>query len=51
MLAVIARLAEDFPAFASDLIASRDSLYRICRDTRFRETSVIPPCPGIRSLR
>lgn len=37
MLAVIARLAEDFPAFAPDLIASRDSLYRIYRDTRFSE--------------
>jgi uncharacterized protein (TIGR02453 family) len=38
MLAVIERLAEDLPAFAPDLVASRkDSMYRIYRDTRFSE--------------
>ncbi|HEX7085818.1 MAG TPA: DUF2461 domain-containing protein [Vicinamibacterales bacterium] len=37
MLAVIQRLAADLPDFAPDLIASRDSLYRIYRDTRFSE--------------
>jgi len=36
MIACIDRLAEDFPGFAPDLIASeRVSLYRIYRDTRF----------------
>lgn len=37
MLAVIDRLARDFRDFAPDLVASRDSLYRIYRDTRFSE--------------
>jgi uncharacterized protein (TIGR02453 family) len=35
MLAVIERLADDFPAFAPDLVASRESMFRIYRDTRF----------------
>jgi uncharacterized protein (TIGR02453 family) len=35
MLAVIDRLATELPRFAPDLVASRDSLYRIYRDTRF----------------
>src|SRR5690606_41300680 len=37
MLAVIDRLARDFRDFAPDLLASRDSLYRIYRETRFSE--------------
>jgi uncharacterized protein (TIGR02453 family) len=38
MIAVIERLADDFPSFAPDLIASpKVSLYRIYRDTRFSE--------------
>ena len=38
MIAVIARLAEDFQSFAPDLVASpKMSLYRIYRDTRFSE--------------
>ncbi len=38
MLALIERLALDFPAFAPDLVASpKTSLYRIYRDTRFSE--------------
>jgi uncharacterized protein (TIGR02453 family) len=38
MIAVIARLAEDFQSFAPDLMASpKTSLYRIYRDTRFSE--------------
>ncbi len=35
MLAVIERLALDFPRIAPDLIASPRSMYRIYRDTRF----------------
>lgn len=36
MLAVIERLAHDFPTFAPELVASaRVSLYRVYRDTRF----------------
>jgi uncharacterized protein (TIGR02453 family) len=35
MLAVIERLALDLPAFAPDLVASRHSMFRIYRDTRF----------------
>ena len=35
MLAIIERLAEDFPRIAPDLIASPRSMYRIYRDTRF----------------
>ena len=35
MLAIIERLAVDFPRIAPDLIASPRSLYRIYRDTRF----------------
>jgi uncharacterized protein (TIGR02453 family) len=35
MLAVIERLAEDFPQIAPDLIASPRSMYRVYRDTRF----------------
>ncbi len=35
MLAVIERLAVDFPRIAPDLIASPRSMYRIHRDTRF----------------
>lgn len=37
MMAVIERLATDLPHFAPDLVASRESLYRIYRDTRFSE--------------
>jgi uncharacterized protein (TIGR02453 family) len=38
MIAVIERLADDFPSFAPDLVASqKSSLYRIYRDTRFSE--------------
>ena len=35
MLAIIERLAEDFPRIAPDLVASPRSMYRIYRDTRF----------------
>lgn len=35
MLAIIERLATDFPQIAPDLIASPRSMYRIYRDTRF----------------
>ena len=35
MLAIIERLAEDFPRVAPDLVASPRSMYRIYRDTRF----------------
>ena len=36
MIAVIERLAHDFPAFAPEIVASpKTSLYRIYRDTRF----------------
>lgn len=35
MLAVIERLARDFPAFAPDLAATPQSMFRIYRDTRF----------------
>ena len=35
MLAVIKRLAVDFPRIAPDLVASPRSMYRIHRDTRF----------------
>ena len=36
MLALVARLAEDFHAFAPELLAEpRASLYRVYRDTRF----------------
>ena len=35
MLAVIERLAVDFPRIAPDLVASPRSMYRIYRDTRF----------------
>ena len=35
MLAVIERLADDFPALAPDLVASPQSIFRIYRDTRF----------------
>ncbi len=38
MVALLARLAADFPAFAPDLVADpRVSLYRIYRDTRFSD--------------
>jgi uncharacterized protein (TIGR02453 family) len=37
MLQVIQRLAGDLPQFAPDLTASRDSIYRIHRDTRFSD--------------
>src|SRR5438128_11091174 len=38
MLAIIERLAEDFRAFAPELVASpKVSMYRIYRDTRFSE--------------
>jgi uncharacterized protein (TIGR02453 family) len=35
MLAIIERLATDFPQIAPDLVASPRSMYRIYRDTRF----------------
>ena len=35
MLAVIERLAQDFPSVAPGLVASPKSLYRVYRDTRF----------------
>ena len=35
MLAIIERLAQDFPRIAPDLVASPRSMYRIYRDTRF----------------
>jgi uncharacterized protein (TIGR02453 family) len=35
MLAIIERLAEDFPRIAPDLVASPRSMYRVYRDTRF----------------
>lgn len=35
MLAIIERLATDFPRIAPDLVASPRSMYRIYRDTRF----------------
>ena len=35
MLAIIKRLAEDFPRVAPDLVASPRSIYRVYRDTRF----------------
>ena len=35
MLAIIERLAVDFPRVAPDLVASPRSLYRVYRDTRF----------------
>ena len=35
MLAIIERLAQDFPRVAPDLVASPRSMYRIYRDTRF----------------
>tara|TARA_B100001123_G_scaffold353553_1_gene405605 strand:+ start:949 stop:1641 length:693 start_codon:yes stop_codon:yes gene_type:complete len=35
MLAIIKRLATDFPQIAPDLVASPRSMYRIYRDTRF----------------
>ena len=38
MIAIVERLADDFRAFAPDLVASpKTSLYRIYRDTRFSE--------------
>jgi uncharacterized protein (TIGR02453 family) len=37
MTAVIAQLAEDFQAFAPELVATPKSIYRIYRDTRFSD--------------
>ena len=56
MIALIERLADDFRAFAPDLVATpRASLYRIYRDTRFSEDktplkthiSAVFPCRGL----
>lgn len=56
MTAVIDRLADDFQAFAPDLVASpKTSLYRIYRDTRFSENkaplkthiAAVFPCRGL----
>jgi uncharacterized protein (TIGR02453 family) len=56
MIALVERLATEFPRFAPDLIASpRTSLYRQYRDTRFSEdkrplkthVSAVFPCRGL----
>ena len=56
MIAVIARLAGDFGAFAPDLVAHpKTSLYRIYRDTRFSDNkaplkthvAAVFPCRGL----
>jgi uncharacterized protein (TIGR02453 family) len=56
MIALIERLAEDFRAFAPELVASpRTSLYRIYRDTRFSASkaplkthiAAVFPCRGL----
>jgi uncharacterized protein (TIGR02453 family) len=56
MVALIDRLADDFRAFAPELVASpRTSLYRIYRDTRFSENktplkthiAAVFPCRGL----
>jgi uncharacterized protein (TIGR02453 family) len=56
MIAVIERLAQDFRAFAPDLLANeKTSLYRIYRDTRFSENkaplkthiAAVFPCRGL----
>ena len=56
MIALIERLADDFRAFAPDLVASpKASLYRIYRDTRFSENkaplkthiAAVFPCRGL----
>ena len=56
MMAIIERLAEDFRAFAPDLVASpKSSMYRIYRDTRFSENktpykthvAAVFPCRGL----
>ena len=56
MIAVIERLADDFRAFAPDLVANpKTSLYRIYRDTRFSENkaplkthvAAVFPCRGL----
>lgn len=56
MIALIGRLADDFPSFAPDLVATpKASLYRIYRDTRFSENkaplkthiAAVFPCRGL----